>query len=220
MVGLLIIIVVVFLILVISEILFKSKLVDKEVSRKLVHMGTGVVVAFSPYFMDWAYIQVLSLLFLSVILLSLKYKIFKGIHSVRRVTKGEILYAIGIGICAFLEPAPWIFTAAILHLAIADALAAVVGVKWGRRTRYVLLSHGKTMLGSLTFFYSSMLIMLGAYLMVEHQNLPASYLLFIVIPASLTLLENVSWYGLDNVTVPIMVIVLLSAFTGEQFIGV
>ena len=220
MFGLAVIVLIVFSILLLSEALSKAKLVDNEVSRKLVHMGTGCVVAFSPYFIEWRYIQLLCVMFLVVILLSLKYKIFKGIHSVKRVTKGEILYALGIGACAFLEPAPWIFVAAILHLAIADALAAVVGVKWGKRTRYVLLSHGKTMLGSLTFFYTSMLIMLGAYLTVDHQSLPAPFLLFVAIPAILTLLENVSWYGLDNITIPIMSIVLLSAFTGEQFLAI
>lgn len=200
----------VFGLIQVSELLFKKKVIGGEVSRKLVHMGTGIIVAFTPYFLSWFEIQLLSVAFLAVVLLSSKLRIFRSIHSVRRVTKGEILYAVGIGVCAFLEPASWIFVAAILHLAIADALAAIVGIKWGKRTSYQLLSHGKTMLGSLTFFYTSVFIFLGAYYFVAPENLPDIYLLLLVSPTILTILENISWYGSDNVSIPVMVIVLLS----------
>lgn len=205
----------VFLLIQISEYLFKKKYIGAEVSRKLVHMGTGVIVAFTPYLLDWHEIKILSLAFLAVIFVSSQFKIFRSIHSVKRFTKGEVLYAVGIGICAFLEPANWIFVAAILHLAIADSLAAVVGIKWGKRTSYMLLSHGKSMLGSLTFFYVSMGIMFSAFLFVSPENLPQTYLLLIVAPAVLTLTENISWYGLDNVTIPVMTIVLLSGLPGQ-----
>ena len=210
MYGVALVCLLVFSLLLISEYLFKKKIIDAEVSRKFVHMGTGVIVAFTPYFLSWTEIQILSLAFVVVILLSSKFRFFRSIHSVKRSTKGELLYAIGICICAFLEPASWIFVAAILHLAIADALAAIVGIKWGKRTSYQLLSHGKTMLGSLTFFYVSVLIFAGAYFFVEPENLPSTYLLLIVSPAILTIFENISWYGSDNITIPVMVIVLLS----------
>lgn len=211
MVAFLVVCVTVFLLLMISERLYKKKVVGAEVSRKIVHMGTGVIVAFTPYFLSWSAIQLLSLLFFVGVLISGKFKLFRAIHSVKRVTKGEILYACGIGLCAFIEPAAWIFTAAILHLAVADALAAVVGSKWGSKTRYTLLSHGKSVIGSLTFFYVSALILISAYFFVSAANRPDPYLLLFLTPLLLTVLENVSWYGLDNVTIPLMVIVLLSS---------
>lgn len=210
MVSLLVICALVFALIQLSEFLFKRNYIGPELSRKLIHMGTGIIVAFSPYFLDWWEIQLLSVAFLAVILVSSKLRIFRSIHSVKRLTKGEILYPVGLGICAFLEPAPWIFTAAVLHLAIADALAAIVGIKWGKRTSYMLLSHGKSMLGSLTFFYVSMGILFFAYLLVEPENAPKPYLLLIMTPAILTVLENISWFGSDNVTIPVMAIVLLS----------
>lgn len=204
----------VFFLIQSSEYLYKKKYIGPEVSRKLIHMGTGVIVAFTPYLLEWHEIQILSIAFLAVIFISSQFKIFRSIHSVNRFTKGEVLYAVGIGICAFLEPANWVFVAAILHLAIADALAAVVGIKWGKRTSYMILSHGKSMLGSLVFFYISMGIMFSAFLFVSPANLPDTYLLLVVAPAILTVVENISWYGLDNVTIPVMVIVLLSGLPG------
>lgn len=211
MLNILIVCLLIFLMLLFSEFLWRKKVVSVEVSRKMVHMGTGVLVAFLPFFITWGEIQALSIAFLAVILLSAQFKILKSIHSVKRVTKGEILYAVGIGICAFLEPTPWIFTVAILHLALADALAAVIGTRWGRRTHYTLLSHGKSLLGSMVFFYVSMTIFLGVILVQPESHLPGVYLLLIVLPTLLTMLENISWYGLDNVTVPVMTIVLLSS---------
>lgn len=211
MFSLLFVCLLVFSMLLLSEFLWRKKIVTVEVSRKMIHMGTGVLVAFLPFFMSWKNIQALSIAFLVVILLSSQYKILKSIHAVKRVTKGEILYAVGIGVCAFLEPAPWIFTVAILHLALADALAAVVGTKWGKRTKYTLLSHGKSFLGSLVFFYASMTIFLGVIILQPAEALPSNYLLLLVLPTILTLLENISWYGLDNVSIPLATTILLSS---------
>ncbi len=211
MVDLIFTCILIFCLLLISEFLWRKKWVRAETSRKIIHMGTGVLVAFLPFFVSWPSIQALSIAFLVVILASVRLNIFGSIHSVKRVTKGEILYAVGIGICAFLQPVDWIFAAAILHLALADALAAMVGTKWGKRTRYTLLSHGKSMLGSLVFFYTSMAIFLGVILLQPAEGLPSNYLLLLVLPTILTLLENVSWYGVDNVTIPLMCVVLLSS---------
>ena len=47
----------VFLLIQSSEYLFKKKYIGPEVSRKLIHMGTGVIVAFTPYFLEWSEIQ-------------------------------------------------------------------------------------------------------------------------------------------------------------------
>lgn len=211
MFSLLFVCILIFCLLLFSEFLWRKKVVKVEASRKIVHMGTGVLVAFLPFFIAWSAIQALSIAFLAVILLSAKFKILKSIHAVKRVTKGEILYAVGIGICAFLQPADWIFTVAILHLALADALAAVIGTKWGRSTRYTFLSHGKSLLGSMVFFYTSMAIFAGLILAQPVDGLPSNYLLLLVMPTILTLLENISWYGTDNISVPLAVVVLLSS---------
>ena len=212
MVSILIVCLLIFLILILSEFLRRTKKLKPELTRKLVHISSGVLVAFLPYFVDYQQIQILSLAFLFVIGLSIKFNIFRSIHSVKRVTKGEIFFAVSIGVCALLQPADWIFTVAILHLALADALAAIVGTKWGRRTHYTILSHGKSLLGSLAFFYASMVIFLGLIALSSTQ-LPSVYLLVLVIPTILTLLENISWYGADNLTVPLMTIFLLSSIS-------
>jgi phytol kinase len=193
-----------------SETLWKRKKISTEISRKIIHMGTGIIVAFMPLFISYTWIQLLSVAFLLVILASYRLRIFQSIHAVKRVTIGEFLYPVGIGVCAFIEPAPWIFTAAILHLAIADSTAAIFGQKWGKRTRYMIITHGKSLVGSLAFFLTSAGIFFAVTLFVQPQNLPSLPLLLGVIPLTLVLLENVSLFGSDDITIPVAVIVMLS----------
>lgn len=196
--------------LLLSEYLWRGKHVQIETSRKIVHIGTGIIVASWPLYLNWTTIQLLSLLMLAVVFASYKLHIFKSIHEIERLTIGEILYPVGIAICAFLEPAPWMFTAAILHLTLADGFAAIAGIKYGKKTRYTILSHGKSLVGSAVFFVTSLAIIFAASLFVSETNLPHNYVLFVAAAAFLTFIENISWYGLDDITVPLFVIVILT----------
>lgn len=203
----------IFVLLIVTEYMFREGRLHVEVSRKLIHMGTGVLVALWPLFLSWTQIQLLAALMLAVVLLSHRLHIFKSIHSVPRITKGEILYPIGILLCALLEPAPWIFSVAILHLALADGMAAIIGVHYGQKTRYWLISHGKSLAGSAAFLITSFLIFAVASFVVTDSGLPHVYGSFLLAALTLTALENVSWYGLDDITVPIGVIVILTALS-------
>ncbi len=193
------------------EYCWRKKLLHIETTRKIIHTMTGVIIAFLPFVVTYHVIKILAIGLLGIILLSYKFQIFQSIHAVKRVTVGEILYPIGVGVCAFLEPASWVFTAAILHLALADSAASLAGHRWGKRTTYYIVTHGKSLVGSMAFFYTSMAIFAAAYLLVDHSNLPDPFTLLIILPFVLTLLENVSLLGSDDVTIPVAVIVMLSA---------
>lgn len=203
----------IFCLLVVTEVLWRTDKLHVETSRKIVHMGTGIIIATWPFYLSWTIIQLLSLALLAVIVVSYKLHIFQSIHAIKRLTIGEILYPVGIGLCALLEPAPWVFSVAILHLTLADGLAALAGVKYGHKTRYTLISHGKSLVGSLTFFAVSFAIFTIASFVVPENALPHAYGWFIWAALLLTAVENVSWYGLDDVTVPIATIVLLTVIS-------
>lgn len=200
----------ILLLIIITESLWRGGKLHIETSRKIIHIGTGVIIAFWPYFLSWTIIQLASLVLLAVILVSYRFKIFKSIHSTKRLTAGEILYPVGIGLCALIEPAHWVFMIAVLHLTLADGLAALAGVKYGKTTRYTIISHGKSLAGSFTFLIVSFLIFsIASHILPEHQ-LPVMYGWFLLSALALTVVENLSWYGLDDITVPVAVIVILT----------
>ncbi len=198
--------------LLLTEILWKKKYLSAEISRKIVHVSVGSVIAFWPHFISWQWIQLLCLGMLAGIAVSYQFKIFGSIHSVKRSTKGELIYPISIGICALLQPAPWIFTAAILHLSIADGLAAIIGSRINGRTQYKILGHKKSLIGTGVFFITSLVIIASCFAAFATEDIvgitPVTLLL---IALAATFVENISWYGLDNFSVPITIVLLLSA---------
>lgn len=205
----------VFLILVFAELLWYQRIFTGEVARKFIHMLVGIYVAFWPIIMSLRDIQYICVAFLAVLLISKELKLLKAMHNVERKTWGDILFALGIGITAYLVYATnlsgWVFTVAVLHLACADALAAIIGrqVKHNR-TYLVLKKHKKSVVGSLVFWGVSVLL-IGAFIILFKPSTPFYAGLTIVIaPLVLTALENFAVYGADNLVVPLAVVLFLS----------
>ena len=198
-----------FVFLAVMEYVARSKRrLHSETLRKIVHMVAGIVVATWPFYFTWWEIGLLSLMALGVVSLSVQYNIFRSIHGVNRKSLGEIFFALAIGLLAFLDGSHWIFAVAILHLSLADGLAAIVGVKFGKRTRYEMLGYPKSLAGTATFFATSILLMV-VYFAVSGTR---DWTLFVTVPCVATLVENVAVFGTDNLFVPLVVAGLLKFF--------
>jgi phytol kinase len=199
------------LLLLLTEYLWQKKHLHVESARKIIHISSGVFIAFWPLWMSWnAIIAVCALMFL-VILISRQFKIFNSIHGVSRLTRGELLYPLGIGLAAYIAPSTAFFWIAVLNLALADGLAAVVGNKFGIFNGYSILGHKKSVAGTMAcFVVSSAVFSAGIYAgsFVDYFPFFQAVILF---PLIITGLENISWYGLDNLTVPLGVILLLGS---------
>lgn len=202
----------IFIILMISEYLWRKKILRYERARKFVHILVGLYISSWPWFMSWRQIQLFSVALLIVVIISRRYKIFRGIMDVKRRTYGEETYAIAVGAAALMTTSKAIFAIAILHMALADAIAALAGKQFGYRWSYKLLGQYKTIIGSMVFWLVSVLI-LGIGLLVGDANLDySSYVAaIIVIPPIVTIVENLAIWGLDNLAIPIVVISLLQS---------
>lgn len=192
----------VFAVLVFAEYLSRFKGVHSELTRKFVHIMVGVFVAFWPFFLSWSQIQLLSLAFLTVVLVSIKFNIFKSIHAVQRNAVGEVMFAMVIGLLAVIVTDEWIFAAAMLHLSVADGLAAVVGLGWGDSNKYKVFGHQKSIAGSLAFFFSSIAIML---LYIANSDAVADPMLLVGVPLIATAVENMAVHGTDNLIIPLLI---------------
>lgn len=195
-------------ILLFAEYLSRYKGIHSELSRKFVHIVGGTFIAFWPFFLSWGQIQVLALLALLAALISIKFNIFRSIHAVKRNVWGEVLAAMVVGILALICDDPWIFMAAMLHLSLADGLAAVVGVAYGDSNSYKVLGETRSYAGNIACFVSSVFIML-IYVFVGDNS--GSFLLLIGLPIMVTIAENFAVKGTDNLVVPLLVALVLTS---------
>lgn len=207
MIALILSVLAVFALLCISEVLWRHKKeIDPEYTRKFVHITVGSFVAFWPLFLDHLAILLLSLGFVTVVLLTQAFHVFDAIRSVQRPTSGEIFFALSVGTLAYVAHDGWIYLAALLHMSLADGLAAIVGTKFGRTTRYYVFGHPKSLVGTGTFLVVSLAI-LTAYASFTPN---AFSLWFIPIALGAAAIENVAIRGLDNLVVPVVVALSLN----------
>ena len=201
---------VVFFLLLIAEILRRNNYIHGEVARKFVHITVGVFVATWPFYLSTQRIQVLCFLFLLAILVSRYFNIFSSIHAIYRKTWGDVLFPVGIWLTAMTALTPWIFAAAILHLSLADGLAAIIGDKL-KIGQYKLFGHRKSIAGSGTFLAVSLAVILSIVFYAEPAlGAVLTWFMIILLPIGAMLIENISPKGTDNITVPLFVVSILN----------
>ncbi len=194
------------LILLLAEHLARSTNTHSELTRKFVHMAVGSFVAFWPFFLTWREIELLSAAFLAVILISIKFTIFRSIHTVPRKAIGEILFAAVIGFLALISSSEWIFAAAMLHLSLGDGVAAIAGLIWGDNNQYKVFGKIKSLAGSGAFLVVSLLIMV-CY--VVFTDASANIMTLAIVPIMAMITENVAVNGTDNLIMPVLVALIL-----------
>lgn len=208
--GLIFAAVVVFFLLSVSEFLWRRQGVHSEMTRKFVHITVGSFVALWPYFLSRRDILILSLCFMVVVAISQQFSIFSAIHSVQRPTSGELWFALTVCVLSLMNLHPHIYTAALLVMSLADGFAAIIGTRWGKGNSYSLLDSRKSVVGTSTFFITSLIILYGYNL-----TTPLHSVGFWIFPIAVgaTVLENLGGIGIDNIVVPVTVAVALKIFS-------
>lgn len=196
----------VFIILVVNEVWWRKRSIHGEISRKFVHVTVGAFVAFWPFYLSWEAIEMLSIAFFVVVVLSKYLHIFQAIHSVQRPTWGELLFAVSVGVVALVTHNKWIYAASLLQMALADGFAAIVGVQYGAPTNYRIFGHTKSILGTLTFFIVSLIVLIA---MVHLGGLNIKPYWLVLASALGCIFENIAVAGLDNLFVPLVVALVL-----------
>ena len=178
-----------------------------EGARKLAHMFIAVQVAVWPLYLDWFEIRLISIALVIGFIVSMRFRLFRSIGSVSRLSYGEVLFALVIGGLTLITDSPSIYAAAMLHLGLADGMAAIIGTRWGKMTGYRVFGATKSLVGSLAFFIVSVMI-LTAYSLLAPAGLAWQFIVFGA--AIATVLENIGVLGTDNILVPSFIVLLLS----------
>jgi len=98
----------------------------------------------------------------------------------------------------------------LLMLGIADAAAALVGVRYGR-WQYRTVGDWKTVEGSAAFLACAFVGTLVPLLVVAEVTLAQSLLIAVLLGSLTTLLEAAGTHGLDNLLIPVGGFLLLRA---------
>ena len=198
---------VVGLLLVLNELWVRQLSQPTELSRKFIHITVGSFVAFWPFFLSWTQITLLSIAFVLVVAVSKYFHIFSAIHSVQRPTYGEVFFGLAVGAIALVTHSKGIYAAALLQMSLADGLAAVVGLRYGKGNTYKVLGATKSVAGTATFFAVSMTLLAGYSVISDVTIAP---LIMLSMAAGASAIENVGVYGLDNLLVPLLIAAALS----------
>ncbi len=208
MISLLLVCLVVLGILALAEVTADRGWLSGESSRKLVHMLVGSFVATWPYYLDWNSIRLMSIAFAVVVLLSTRVKVFQSIRAVRRLSYGEMFFALSVGLLTLITDSKDIYFIAVLQMALADGVAALVGVAHGKGNSYKVFGHTKSIAGTAAFATMSLLIF-TAYSIASGNDFAWQHVALAV--GGATLLENLGIFGLDNLLVPVYIGLLLNA---------
>lgn len=199
-------------ILVFAEFLNSRKVFKQtELARKFVHVLSAGFIATWPFFMSFSVIQLLSVLLFGVVLLSRVHSIFGTVHNVDRQTYGEFLFPISVFLCAALSSTEWIFAAAMLHLGLADGLAAIAGSNGNGHFKYTVFGQKKSLIGTSVFYVVSVIVTGGVVLWADPASFgPMALPIVVWLPITATLIENFSVWGTDNLFVPLVVVASLN----------
>lgn len=202
-------------ILVLSEYLWRKKIVKGERARKFIHILAGIHMAFWAHYVPADGIVILGGIALTILLYSRQSRLFTAIYQVKRRTYGEILFAVALIVTAVLAKEPWVFTISILLLSLADGGAAVVGRFWGINNQYFVFGKPalrKSIAGTSAFIvFAYVCIFAGWILGGEDALRTGPVIAFVLLPLGSAVLENTMPYGLDNVVTPIFATLLLNS---------
>ena len=182
---------------------------QRELSRKIVHIGTGAVVPLA-WFLEIPFVIALPVAAVITVVTTInhQWRFIPAVEDVDRNSYGTIAYGIAITtlLLLFWPTRADAVSAGVLVMALGDGLAGLIGRNVAS-PKWVLFGQTKSSIGTMTMAVVSGLVLIGlAQWSGADLSLPAA----LGMVAMATGLEQLSWGGLDNLSVPLSVGVLWS----------
>jgi phytol kinase len=199
--------------------------VAPETARKLFHLGGGLTTLALP----WMFGDVWPVLLLTAVtvpsLLALKHvrRLRNGLgdvlYGVTRPSLGEVYFPLSACLLFVLaHDRPLLYLVPLLLLTLADPAAAIVGSRFGS-LKYLTRDGYKSLEGSLAFFTVAFFGTAGALTLAgptPHVAVPGVALTLALL---LTLVEAISWRGLDNLLIPVTGFIFLESLLDSNLVA-
>ena len=201
------------LLLAMVEIIERRWQPPLEYTRKLAHVGAGAIALFMPVLFSthWP-VLLLAAMFSAALLISRRSGWLISLQLPARRGKGDILFLWAVYLVFLLADGNRvIFQVPVLVLTVGDAAAALIGQRYGR-TRYHLGENTRTVEGSMAFVVTAFLSVLILLFVSVGMPLSQSAVLSLVVATVAGSVEALTTRGLDNASVPIGTLLLLTVF--------
>ncbi len=213
-------IVYVFSLVALMEVCVTRLGLARDLSRKITHIGAGMIIAFLPLFDDTHWSKYLNVsIFVIWIFLLVQKGLFADVNDEavktmtrtgdrRELLKGPLYFVIVATICGTLFYKTFEGVLAMAVLGWGDGMAPIIGSRYGK-IKYKIFSP-KSLEGSLTMFVSAFIasLLLMQFIVPQEYNFNR----ILILSAIATVAEGISPKELDNFTIPIAVI------GGAQFV--
>ena len=191
----------IFIIFLISIIYKRFNPKNKEVIRKIIHIGIGPLIPLAKYLN----INQTSALYLTGLIslltfINYQFKLLPAIEDIDRKSYGTFFYCLSLFALIYLywNKDPTALVAGFFIMTFGDGLAGLIGKNFHSKS-WIFLNQKKSFLGTLTMFFTSLIVVFGlCYFQKYTFNINIFTIAFIS-----TVLEQFSILGIDNLIVPI-----------------
>ena len=174
----------------------------EELSRKIIHIGTGPVILLAWLFDVPKNIAFFTAFSITIALgVNYQYRLLPAIEDIERKSFGTIAYGISITLLLLLFWPHYASSVCIgvLSMAFGDGLAGLIG-RSVKSPKWSILDQTKSIVGTLTM---GSVVAITTSIVSSTNNLGIQPLEILVISLIATFLEQISPFGIDNLTVPI-----------------
>ena len=179
---------------------------QREWSRKVVHIGTGPVVllAWALGISRWVALPAAIAVTVATAI-NHRFRLLPAVEDVGRHSYGTIAYGASIALllALFWPSQPLAVAAGVLVMAIGDGLAGLLGPQLNS-PRWHLFGQGKSLAGTAAMALGALAVLTLLQQTALIQGLAAPNLPNLMLIAALaTALEQLSAFGIDNLSVPL-----------------
>ena len=200
----------------------KRSRLHPELLRKGMHVVMGLVLLPLPWVFDraWPMIALAVLACGAMVAARASRRLRSGIGTVMggvgRDSLGEVYFPIAVCLLFLLSRGDWLlYVVPILMLALADAVAALVGIRYGL-SQYRTSDGHKSLEGSLAFFLVAFFSAHLPLLLLTDTGRAEAVLIAAILALLVMMLECVAWRGLDNLFIPLGAHAFLRLYLGAE----
>lgn len=175
---------------------------QRELSRKIVHIGTGPVLPLAWWLQIPITLAVPVALAVSVVaLINHRWRLLPAVEDVDRHSYGTVAYGLAITtlLVLFWPDQPQAACAGVLVMAAADGLAGLIG-RAVPSPRWQIWGQTKSIAGTLTMAMVSLGVLASLTPLSPHHPSALGLMLIALLAVGL---EQLSRWGIDNLSVPI-----------------